>query len=233
VRIYAVGDVHGRLDLLTALHERIRRDAASRPCERMVEVFLGDYIDRGPWSRQVIDWLLATAAVGGERVCLLGNHEDMLLKVLDDPLVMEAWLYNGGLDTLRSYGVAAEMHVSDPLAHMRDGLIAALPAAHAAFVRGLPRTSAFGGYLFVHAGLSPDRPPDRQDPDDLVWIREPFLSSDADFGLVVVHGHTPCATPEVRPNRINIDTGAFFTGRLTCLAVEGAERRFLQASAAS
>jgi serine/threonine protein phosphatase 1 len=228
LRIYAIGDVHGRLDLLTELHDRIRRDFVAAPAERAVEIFLGDYIDRGPASRQVVEWLLASKSVGGERICLLGNHEDMVLRALRDPLMMEAWLYNGGLDTLRSYRVSVDLETADPLRRMRRDFQAALPPAHYDFMRGLPRTVSFGGYFFVHAGLSPERPLDAQKPDDLVWIREPFLSSDADFGRIVVHGHTPCAAPEIRPNRINIDTGAFFTGRLTCVALEDVDRRFLQ-----
>ncbi len=229
LRVYAVGDIHGRFDLLEALYGQIRRDLEARAPLRSVEVFLGDYVDRGPQSREVVEWMLAGKPVTDERICLCGNHEQMLLRALHDPSAIGHWFGNGGLETLISYKpiprhILAGMTVTAALAEVT----AAVPAGHVAFLRDLRRTAEFGDYLFVHAGLRPGRPLEHQDPEDLIWIREPFLSSAADFGKVVVHGHTPAAAPDIRRNRINIDTGAVFSGTLTCLVLEGETRRFLQ-----
>lgn len=220
--VYAVGDVHGRLDLLTALLGRIAADAALRPAGRRRLVFLGDYIDRGPGSRGVVERLVQGPPPGFEAICLRGNHEQAMLDFLEAPEQAEAWLDFGGEATLRSYGVR-------PAAprQMRDALAAVLPAAHLRFLETLDFVHEAGGYLFVHAGIRPGRALEIQHPHDLLWIREAFLESGADHGCVVVHGHSIVPVPEVRSNRIGIDTGAFATGRLTCLVLEGAERRFL------
>jgi serine/threonine protein phosphatase 1 len=228
MRAYAVGDIHGHVDLLETLYAEIRRDCAAARPERSVEIFLGDYVDRGPSSRDVVEWMISEPPACDERICLLGNHEDMMLRAFDDPDWMDNWLQNGGVETLRSYGVALPPSRRTTLAELQAELLGAVPAGHRAFMQALPRLVGLGGYAFVHAGVRPGVPLDAQDADDLVWIRGPFLSSNADFGKVVVHGHTPAEAPEVRPNRINLDTGAFFTGRLTCLVLDGAERRFLQ-----
>jgi serine/threonine protein phosphatase 1 len=226
LRIYAIGDLHGRFDLLEAMADKIRDDLrALPPAGSAIEVFIGDYIDRGPQSREVVEWLIETRPLGNERICLLGNHEDMLLEALADPSGLANWLYNGGGATLASYGVT-ELP-SSPLA-MHAACVAAIPPRHRAFFAALPRTVEFGSYFFVHAGVDPSRPLGEQDPHDLVWIREPFLYSSVDFGRIVVHGHTPVVEPDIRTNRINIDTGAVFTGHLTCLVLEGATRRLLQ-----
>jgi serine/threonine protein phosphatase 1 len=231
LRIYAVGDIHGRFDLLEALVAKIRRDTEEQRPARTIEVFLGDYVDRGPQSREVIDWMIAAPPVTEQRICLLGNHEDILLSALDDTSAMENWLFNGGGETLLSYGVTARALGGEAgLIELQQGFRAALPAAHLEFLASLRRSVSIAPYLFVHAGIRPGRAIEEQDPVDLVWIREPFLHSDADFGCVVVHGHTPATHPEVRHNRINIDTGAVFTGCLTCVVLEGTERRFLQAA---
>ena len=229
LRVYAIGDIHGRYDLLEALYADIGGDIERAPPERSIEIFLGDYIDRGPQSRDVVEWLIFGRRAADERICLLGNHEDMMLRVLDDPQATSIWLHNGGLATLLSYRAMPLDTISGlTVGGARSAFLSAFPASHRAFVEGLPRLAKFGGYVFVHAGLRPGRALDDQDPDDLVRIREPFLASNADFGARVVHGHTPVDAPEVRANRINIDTGAFFTGRLTCLVLEGAGCRFLQ-----
>ena len=226
LRIYAVGDVHGRFDLLSEMACLIEADLrASRP-ERAIEIFLGDYVDRGPQTREVIDWLMDTQPVTDERICLYGNHEDMMLKALDQPSAMPVWEVNGGDATLASYGVAVPP-VSPAAAN--DAFVAAFPQRHLQFLSALPRRVEFGSYLFVHAGIDPDRPLDDQDPNDLIWIREKFHRSEADFGRIVVHGHTPVREPEFRPNRINIDTGAVFRGRLTCVVLEGTARRVIEA----
>ena len=227
-RVYAVGDIHGRLDLLNDIQREIAADLAANPAQHSVEVFLGDYVDRGPQSRQVVERLASPDCIADQRVCLMGNHEQMLLEAYSDPGAVEAWLMNGGIDTMRSYGAGAR---AAPMTgrSVQMAFRSAFPAEHHDFLAGLPRMAVFGGYIFVHAGLRPGRPLVEQAADDLVWIREPFLSSTADFGAIVIHGHTPVSAPEIRPNRINIDTGAVFTGCLTCIVLEGQERRFLRA----
>ncbi|KAB0682611.1 metallophosphoesterase family protein [Aureimonas leprariae] len=217
--VYAVGDVHGCADLLDALLERIETDRARRPDAEILEIYLGDYIDRGADSAGVIRRLRAR---GAERsiVCLLGNHEAMLLDVLTGNLDASHWLDNGGDATLASYGIPPPLFgSSDPSPFGR------FPAADLGFLQSLRLTHRHGPYFFVHAGVRPGVPLDRQDPQDLVWIRDDFLDYDDPLGAVVVHGHTPIEEPEFRPSRINIDTGAVFTGRLTCLRIDrdGAE----------
>jgi serine/threonine protein phosphatase 1 len=230
LRIYAIGDIHGRLDLLQELASEIRRDLKQNPPGRSLEIFLGDYVDRGPQSRGVVEWMAEAPLVADERLCLLGNHEDMLLRSLDDISVMRTWLFNGGGETLLSYGVKARgLGGQAGLVDLQQGFRASLPGAHLEFLAGLPRSIALAPYFFVHAGIRPKLPLDEQDPEDLIWIREPFLHSNEEFGCIVVHGHTPVMSPEVRTNRINIDTGAVFTGCLTCVVLEGTEQRFLQA----
>jgi len=227
--VYAIGDLHGRLDLLREMEALIRADLARSRPKKSVEIFLGDYIDRGPRSREVVERLIGTAPLADKRICLMGNHEDMLLGVLAEPDGFVNWLHNGGDATLASYGLNVRPFAAKTeLARIRTLLLERLAPNHRAFFEGLPRWVEFGPYLFVHAGIRPGRAIAEQDPEDLVWIREPFLLSDEDFGRIVVHGHTPVDRPEVRRNRINIDTGAFFTGRLTCLVLEQSTRRFLQ-----
>lgn len=227
-RIYAIGDIHGRLDLLEELHARIESDLEQAPVASSVEIYLGDYIDRGPHSAQVLDRLLQPA-VAARRVCLLGNHEAVFLSALHSYGVFRDWLAFGGIETLLSYGISpqrGEVGRRETYAEFRKRV----PERHTAFLRGLGRQTRMGGYLFVHAGVNPVRPLDAQDPEDLISIREPFLSSRGEFGCLIVHGHTPTEAPDIRSNRINIDTGAFLSGRLTCLALEGEERRLLHAS---
>lgn len=226
-RVYAVGDIHGRADLLAALHRMIGDDAAARPVSRRVVVYVGDYIDRGPDSRAVIDILLDAPLAGFASVHLLGNHEAFLLDFLDDSAVGPDWLFNGGAETLASYGVESPWPFGDPPDRMQTELRRRLPARHLTFLRDLRLSHVEGDYLFVHAGVRPGVPLDRQARRDLLWIRGEFLDSDADLGKVVVHGHSIADEPEQRANRIGIDTGAYMTGRLTCLVLEGAERRFL------
>lgn len=228
LRVYAIGDVHGRTDLLDDLHARILDDLERRPVPRVQMVYLGDYVDRGPDSPGVIDRLLAPPPRGWQRICLGGNHEDMMLNALDDPEGEAGlWLMNGGIATLRAYmdaaGVAMDGDPIGAVARLRD----VLPAKHRAFLRALHDTHRVGGYLFVHAGVRPGVPLEEQDPMELRWIRRPFLDSAADFGAFVVHGHTITPRPEARRNRLGIDTGAFDSGVLTAVALEGTTRRFL------
>jgi serine/threonine protein phosphatase 1 len=229
---YAIGDVHGRADKLRELEGLVRADAARRAAARRVVVLLGDYVDRGPASREVLEHLCAPPPDGLERVCLAGNHEWLMLAFLDDPGEAGPWLANGGAATLASYGVEGAHGLrgapAGDVLRARDELRAALPAAHLAFLRGLRRMHREGDYLFAHAGIRPGIAPGDQVEDDLLWIRQPFLSSNSDHGCVVVHGHSIVQEPEIRPNRIAIDTGAYATGVLTALAVEGEQVEFLR-----
>jgi serine/threonine protein phosphatase 1 len=228
-RIYAIGDIHGRRDLLTQLHDAIAVDARSAVNLDKVCIYIGDYVDRGDDSRGVIDLLLSAPLAGFRTVHLLGNHEDILLRFMEDPAVAPMWIANGGDATLYSYGVDWRVHTqADDLEALRHALRAAVPANHLKFLRGLALSHAEGDYMFVHAGIRPGRELAQQDAADLIWIRDEFLSSQADHGRVVVHGHSISAQPELRDNRIGIDTGAFATGKLTSLVLEGDTRRFLQ-----
>lgn len=232
--IYAVGDIHGRADLLAALLAKIASDVARREgADRRTLVFLGDYIDRGPDSREVIDLLLTGLPGGFDAHFLKGNHEAIMLDFLEDPSFLAQWLANGADATLRSYGVdvAGLVRKSATPEAWRRAFLASLPEAHRDFFDTLELAVSFGDYLFVHAGLRPGVPLEAQDPMDLVWIRGPFLKSDEDFGKIVVHGHTPTPAPEIRANRIGIDTGAVFTDRLTALRLENGSRELLQVDA--
>jgi len=230
LRLYVVGDIHGRADLLAALHERIRADAASdgsEPGRRVV--YLGDYVDRGFDSKGVIDLLLERPLEGFEAVHLKGNHEDALLRFLDDPARGPDWFAIGGDATAMSYGVrlADGGGARERFHAIRDQLRQLLPRSHLAFLSSLHLSHEAGDYLCVHAGIRPGVPLDAQEPDDLMWIREPFLRSGADHGKVVIHGHSPARRPKVRANRIALDTTAYASNVLTCLVLEGTARRFL------
>jgi diadenosine tetraphosphatase ApaH/serine/threonine PP2A family protein phosphatase len=228
-RIYAIGDIHGRSDLLDRLHDMIRVDALGHPSAEKVVVYLGDYVDRGDDSRGVIDRLIDRPLSGFRTVALRGNHEEFLLRFLDDPEVGPAWIANGGDATLYSYGVDWRPAFGEgDLPAVSEAFRRELPRDHLAFLDGLALSDVEGDYLFVHAGIRPGVALAAQTPDDLMWIRGEFLDSTADHGHVVVHGHTITESPEMRDNRIGIDTGAFATGRLTCLVLDGAERRLLQ-----
>ena len=224
-RIYAIGDIHGRLDLLERAIAAVARDV-NQHGPAALTVTVGDYIDRGPASRGVIN-RLAENPFPTPLVALKGNHEDMLAGFLADPAVGPHWIGNGGLATLRSYDVELPGEGQADFAAACAALQAALPASHVGFLRELRLSVCSGDYFFCHAGVRPGVPLERQRAEDLLWIREAFLASNADFGKVVVHGHTPVPEPEVRPNRIGIDTGAYFSDRLTCVALDGGLPRFL------
>jgi serine/threonine protein phosphatase 1 len=230
-RAYAIGDVHGRRDLLEELLARIDAERSADPRSREHLILLGDLIDRGPDSRGVLDLLLERQAADPSLTILGGNHEAMLVAMLDGALRdLESWLHFGGEECAVSYGL-------DPIALLADPagapvlLHAAIPEAHAALLRALPDSLRVGDVLFVHAGIRPGVTLDAQDPQDLRWIRTPFLRSTVDHGVLVVHGHTVVGEPEVHSNRIAIDTGASATGRLTALCLDGPERRFLATGA--
>jgi serine/threonine protein phosphatase 1 len=220
LRIYAVGDIHGRLDLLDELLSRIDSDIALRPTARPVFVFLGDYIDRGPSSRETIDRLIELGEMS-ECAFLKGNHEQIAIKCLSDPSLFDRWMRLGGVETLASYGVAPRnLAHGRQIVELQSAFHGAMPQAHLRFFRDQQTSFACGDFFFAHAGVKPRVELSRQAENDLLWIREEFLSSNEDFGKIVVHGHTPTREIEVRPNRINIDTGAFATGKLTCLVIE-------------
>ncbi|MFM2043858.1 MAG: hypothetical protein RLY86_2434 [Pseudomonadota bacterium] len=229
-RLYAVGDIHGRSDLLDRLLERIRADAAAAPKGvQHTLVLLGDYIDRGPDSRGVVDRLSAGPPPGFGLICLMGNHEETMLRFLAERGTGPGWLRIGGGDTLAGYGIdpPATADLPEGFARAQSALAAALPPRHMGFLRGLRLYLRLGGYLFVHAGIRPGVPLERQRRDDLLWIRDPFLSSSVDHGMVVIHGHTVTPVPDRRANRIGIDTGAWASGVLTACVLEGTEQRFL------
>ncbi|MBF0251057.1 MAG: serine/threonine protein phosphatase [Alphaproteobacteria bacterium] len=226
VRVYAIGDVHGRFDLLERLLDRVARDAEPFGGRRVL-VVLGDMVDRGPASAQVLERL---SRLGDdpdfarfERHMLMGNHEDMMLRFLAGEGQGFVWLLNGGKETVESYGVPGGLSP----AGARAELLRRIPDAHRKFLDGLKTMHREGDYAFVHAGVRPHRPLDRQHADDLLWIRARFLDSAEDFGALVVHGHSPVERAEIHANRIAIDTRAWLSGTLTCLVLEGAGRRFL------
>jgi serine/threonine protein phosphatase 1 len=229
-RVYAVGDIHGRLDLLHDLRRQIADDAAGAEGKRCVVVYLGDYIDRGDQSSAVIDCLIDEPIAGCEQICLMGNHEEMLLTFLEDPSIGSMWMFNGGDTTLLNYGCGTqgEATAEGRLMGMQRSLRDKLPERHLEFLRALRLYHVEGGYAFVHAGIAPKKPIEKQVSRDLLWIRGEFLESKRDHGYCVVHGHTIYDEPDFQSNRIGIDTGAFRTGVLTCLVLEGEEQRLLK-----
>jgi len=227
VHVYAVGDVHGRADLLNQTLARIDADLSVHPTARSIQIFIGDYIDRGPDSRQVLDVLIARQR-SHSVVCLKGNHETFPLEFLNDPAVLADWKYLGGLETLLSYGVQPSLTMTEgDQKRLGESFRRALPETHLAFLTSLKPSYICGDFFFAHAGVRPAIPLERQQERDLLWIREDFLIHEGDFGKIVVHGHTPVVQPDIRPNRVNIDTGAYATGRLTCLKLEGDRMAFI------
>ena len=227
-RIYAVGDIHGHLDLLDRMLDAIDADLVARPHERPELIFLGDYVDRGPSSAGVVHRLVEVTETYGA-ACLMGNHEAVLAAFLADPGVFEHWRAMGCLPTLRSYGISLDGFPSHYEAEAASAdLNHNLPDRHRSFLRNLPLTRVSGDYFFVHAGIRPKVALNRQSKKDLLWIRDEFGSWTDPFEKFVVHGHTPVPAPDVRSNRINIDTGAYATGRLTCLILENDKRWLMQ-----
>jgi len=229
MRVYAIGDIHGRADLLDLLTVRILDDSAAwrREGHAAKIVYLGDYVDRGPDSKTVIDRLLAPPPEL-DAVFLLGNHDKVLLDFLEDPSLFGAWREFGARETLLSYGVVPPLFENqEAFVRACDAFRAALPDAHLRFFRTLQLSAEIGGYVFVHAGVRPGVDLGRQSAEDMLWIRGDFLDSSADFGAVIIHGHTPTEQPVVRPNRIGVDTGACMTGQLTAVVLEGSGYRFL------
>jgi Calcineurin-like phosphoesterase len=227
MRVYCVGDIHGRDDLLRKMAEHVEIDLEPSSFDQAVTVFLGDYVDRGLGSMRVVEQL-ARGEWPTSMIALAGNHEDLLMAFLEDEGVLEAWRNLGGLETLHSYGVdvGAAMAKRDFRA-VQAAFAACFPEPHRQFLERLKISTTIGDYFFCHAGVRPGVPLDRQDRNDLLTIRDTFLASEAEHGKLVVHGHTPSLVPEVRSNRIGIDTAGYATGRLTCLVLEKDQRRFL------
>lgn len=229
--VYAVGDIHGRLDLLEQLLGQIAADVEKRQPQQVSLVFLGDVIDRGPDSRGVVARLMAGPPPGplaaAQWICLKGNHEDVLLRFLADVDAGPGWCAYGGLDTVRSYLDQPPPGWDRDMAMVQLLLLRHLPPAHRRFFARMPLRFDLGDYVFVHAGVRPGVPLAEQDPEDYLWIRHEFLPDPRWHGKVVVHGHTPVPQPESHPNRIGVDTKAYASGRLTAVVLEGDGRAFL------
>ena len=227
IRVYAIADVHGRADLLDQAFRRIDADLASHPGSEIIEVFLGDYVDRGPYSREVIDLLIKR---GRDRmaICLTGNHETYLSEFLSNPAAFDNWKQYGGLTTLRSYGVRGPANPKpSEQSELSLELNRRMPSSHRGFLDSLKPFFTCGDFFFVHAGVRPGVSLAKQNINDLLLIRQEFLSHEGDFGKIIIHGHTPVREPDVRSNRINIDTGAYATGKLTCLRLEDDQISFV------
>lgn len=228
-RAYVIGDVHGRQDLLTSLLERIAKDRAQREDAETYLIFLGDYVDRGPGSSDVIDMLLDLKRSEKNVITLKGNHESAMMSFLQDPMKGKRWLHYGGDATLRSYGidlVLAEL-TEEKIRKAGQQLKKNLPDSHLQFISSLEASHVMGDYLFVHAGIEPGRPIDDQKEHDLLWIRDDFLEHTGLFEKIIVHGHSIIPEPEFKENRISIDTGAFYSNVLTCLVLEGDSKEIL------
>jgi serine/threonine protein phosphatase 1 len=228
-RVYAIGDIHGRLDLLDDALARIEADNESRGPARNILVFLGDLIDRGPSSAQVIERARTYQRPGLQKVFISGNHEEVLIRLLrGESQFVQDWLRFGGAECARSYGISSTaLKRTDPDRAV-EVLRAKIPKEDQEFLASFVDTFRIGSYLFVHAGVRPGVPLPEQKQSDLRWIRQPFLNSDDDHGFIVVHGHTIANQVDVRGNRIGLDTGAYRTGVLTAMGLEGRERWFLQ-----
>jgi serine/threonine protein phosphatase 1 len=234
-RVYAIGDIHGRADLLDQMFKRIDADFSQAPLPHRLEVFLGDYVDRGPASRQVLELLIERGRPrlnergrSHQTIFLKGNHEALLMNFPVNPSTLGSWRRLGGLETLMSYGLIpsakADARTQAELAAAFDK---ALPPSHRRFLSDLKTSFTCGDYFFVHAGVRPGVALEKQREEDLLWIRQEFLLCEEDFSKIIVHGHTPVLQPEIRSNRINIDTGAYATGRLSCLVLEADKVRIL------
>lgn len=226
-RAYVIGDIHGRLDLLERLLAKIHDDLERRPAAKTTLVFVGDLIDRGPSSAQVIERLRTYRHPRTRALFLLGNHEEVLLRILNgDPGPIAGWLRFGGAQCLASYGVGADELAGRDSRAVMELVRRSVPSSHVEFLKSFADTCRFGDYLFVHAGIRPGVALELQTQSDLRWIRQPFLGHDGSHGFIVVHGHTITNGVDEQHNRIGIDTGAYRTHVLTALAIEG-DRRWL------
>jgi len=228
IRIYAVGDIHGRLDLLDDLLEQIRRDDRDHGAARTQIIFLGDLIDRGPDSRSVVERLLKMRSEDNRLRFLIGNHEEVFLRALEGDLRSLRFLVRiGGRETLISYGITEEEYRRLDYEDLAEALRERVPAEHVAFLSAFERWVEIGDYLFVHAGIRPGIGLQDQAQSDLCWIRDDFLKHRESFGKMIVHGHSITNDVDIQSNRIGIDTGAFASGRLTAIGLQGNERWFL------
>ena len=229
MRVYCVGDIHGRDDLLEQMAEHVKADMEGQSFEQVVTVFLGDYVDRGFGSMRVLE-RLSRGDWPSPIIALAGNHDDILLTFLRDEKILDAWRVLGGFETLHSYGVdVAPSSATRDAKKVQTEFLTRLPQHHRQFLESLRMSTTIGDYFFCHAGIMPGVPFERQSREDLLTIRDEFLLAETEHGKLIVHGHTPSVKPEIRPNRIGIDTAAYATNRLTCLVLEKDERRFLYA----
>lgn len=229
VRVYAVGDIHGRLDLLDDLLEQMDADNAARPEADTIVIFLGDLIDRGPSSAQVVQRLMDLGSGSSRIRFLLGNHEEVFLKSLQgDAKALPFFVRIGGKPTILSYGIGEAEYGAADYPELLAMVRARVPQAHIDFLTAFEDLIIVGDYAFVHAGVRPGVALDQQEPGNLRWIREEFLNSDAPLEKIIVHGHTISDEVEERGCRIGIDTGAYASGKLTAMGFEGAERWLLQ-----
>ena len=227
MRLYIIGDIHGRADLLDQMVGKICDDMACHEAVDCLTITLGDYIDRGPDSRGVLERLcrnpFPTPYIG-----VRGNHEQLFERFMDNPSIAHQWRRWGGLETLHSYGIpVADVSAGKGYDEAASALRTAIPHEHLQFIASLQPFVTVDQYYLCHAGVRPDVTLADQNTQDLMWIRDEFLNSEVQFEKLIVHGHTPCEWPDVRSNRINIDTGAFMSGRLTCLVLDGEQGRFL------
>lgn len=229
-RVYAVGDIHGRADLLRRLHQAIIKDSRDHPVENNLIVYLGDYLDRGAYVKQTLDELKLDLPAGFTARYLMGNHERLFLDFLQNPSVLQFWLDLGGHATLMSYGIRLPRSSGfkpELAGEICRELLEKMPRDHLEFLKDLEPFLLFGDYLFVHAGIRPGVAPEKQKPEDIYWIREDFLCCTEDHGFRVVHGHTIHEQAREYPNRIGIDTGAYATGVLSCAVFENSRVRYL------
>ncbi|MCF6198685.1 MAG: serine/threonine protein phosphatase [Hyphomicrobiaceae bacterium] len=228
-RIYAIGDIHGCADHLETLLDQItKNDRLLDKVKNKKLVFLGDYIDRGPASKKVLDTLLHDLPKDYEAIFLKGNHELMLIEALENSQAAEFWLRNGGRETISSYNVELTTHRKpNASAKLIKAFKKRLPAQHLKFFKELQLSFQFGDYFFVHAGIHPDRPLDKQQEQDMLWIRDRFLFSEKNFGKIIIHGHTPSKDVDEADNQIGIDTAAVYGGCLTALMLENGKRQYL------
>jgi len=233
MRIYAIGDVHGYLDLLKSIHKKIKADLHDIGDKQYRIVFLGDYIDRGPDSAGCAQFLLDLMLEDKHVICLKGNHEDKLEKFLANPLELANSFFGyGGIECAMSYGVdmAAYKDAQKDTSEVREELNKKISSDHKQFYSELEKSVSFGDYFFTHAGVRPGVALDKQSDDDLMWIRSEFVSNDELYDKVIVHGHTPQYPMEILPNRVNVDTCAYDTGVLSCLVLEGTRHKVIEAT---
>ncbi|MBN7763326.1 serine/threonine protein phosphatase [Nitratireductor aquibiodomus] len=230
MRLYAVGDIHGRHDLLAAMHARLMEEILhDRPADWRI-IYLGDYVDRGSNSRGVLEYLANLRESDPRVIALAGNHDVGFLDFLSNPDPFGLFSCHGGFETALSYGVEIDLTSREAMEPGHAALVRAVPQRHRALLATLPYSVSFGDFFFCHAGIRPGVPLEDQTPDDLTWIRRAFHAHEGLHPKLIVHGHTPVRAPEICSNRINLDTGAWHTGRLTALKMEGREKVLIEAA---